>query len=151
MLNDDYSEMLQILLDERVEFILVGAYALAAHGYPRATGDIDIWVRSSSENSSRVYKALAKFGAPLQDLSPQDFSNPDVIFQIGVAPRRIDIITSITGVDFSEAWQETLQIEIDALPIPVLSISDLIKNKEATGREKDLLDAKTLRQRYAKR
>jgi hypothetical protein len=150
MLNDDYREMLHILLEERVEFILVGAYALAAHGYPRATGDIDIWVHPSSGNAVCVYKALAKFGAPLQDLSPQDFSNPDVIFQIGVAPRRIDIITSITGVDFSEASQKTLQIEIDTLSIQVLSISDLIKNKEATGREKDLLDVKTLRQHYTK-
>lgn len=132
--------MLQLLLDERVEFILVGAYALAAHGYPRATGDIDIWVCPSSDNAPRVYKALARFGAPLQDITPQDLSTSDIIFQIGVAPRRIDIITSITGVDFSESSLNTLQIEVDTLSIPVLSISDLIKNK---------LDAKILRQRYA--
>lgn len=147
MLNDDYREMLHILLDERVEFILVGAYALAAHGYPRATGDIDIWVRSSAENALRVYQALAQFGAPLQNISPEDFTNPEVIFQIGVAPRRIDIITSITGVDFSEAMQNALPICIEELSIPVLAISDLIKNKEETGREKDLLDVKVLRQR----
>ena len=148
MLNDDYREMLHILLDERVEFILVGAYALAAHGYPRATGDIDIWVRSSAENALRVYQALAQFGAPLQNISPEDFANPDVIFQIGVAPRRIDIITSITGVDFADAVQNALPINIEELSIPVLAIPDLIKNKEETGREKDLLDVKVLRQHY---
>ncbi len=146
MLNDDYREMLHILLDEGVEFILVGAYALAAHGYPRATGDIDIWVRSSAENALRVYQALAQFGAPVQNICPEDFTNSDVIFQIGVAPRRIDIMTSITGVDFADAVQNALPIDIEELSIPVLAISDLIKNKEETGREKDLLDAKVLRQ-----
>ena len=146
MLNDDYREMLHILLDEGVEFILVGAYALAAHGYPRATGDIDIWVRSSAENALRVYQALAQFGAPVQNICPEDFANSDVIFQIGVAPRRIDIMTSITGVDFADAVQNALPIDIEELSIPVLAISDLIKNTEETGREKDLLDAKVLRQ-----
>ena len=101
MLNEDYKEMLQRLLDAGVEFLLVGAYALAAHGHPRATGDIDIWVRPSSGNARRVYIALAAFGAPLQDVTPQDFSHPDVVFQIGVAPRRIDIMTGISGLEFA--------------------------------------------------
>ena len=146
MLNEDYKEMLQGLLDAGVEFLLVGAYALAAHGHPRATGDIDIWVRPSPENARRVYAVLAAFGAPLQDVEPQDFSRSDVVFQIGVAPRRIDIMTGISGLEFAEAARNASQVEIEALTIPVLSRADLITNKEASGREKDLLDAKTLRQ-----
>lgn len=146
MLNEDYKEMLQRLLDAGVEFLLVGAYALAVHGYPRATGDIDIWVRPSPDNARRVYATLATFGAPLQDVTPQDFSHPDVVFQIGVAPRRIDIMTGISGLDFTEASRNASQVEIEALTIPVLSRADLIANKEASGREKDLLDVKILRQ-----
>ncbi len=146
MLNEDYKEILQGLLDAGVEFLLVGAYALAAHGYPRATGDIDIWVRPSPGNAHRVYAALAAFGAPLQHVIPQDFSHPDVVFQIGVAPRRIDIMTGISGLEFAEAARNAAQVEIEALTIPVLSRADLITNKEASGREKDLLDAKILRQ-----
>ena len=146
MLNEDYKEILQGLLDASVEFLLVGAYALAAHGYPRATGDIDIWVRPSPDNAHRVYTALAAFGAPLQNVAPQDFSHPDVVFQIGVAPRRIDIMTGISGLEFAEAARNAAQVEIEALTIPVLSRADLITNKEASGREKDLLDAKILRQ-----
>ncbi len=146
MLNEDYKEMLQRLLDAGVEFLLVGAYALAAHGHPRATGDIDIWVRPSSGNARRVYIALAAFGAPLQDVTPQDFSHPDVVFQIGVAPRRIDIMTGISGLEFAEAARNASPVEIEALTIPVLSRADLITNKEASGREKDLLDAQILRQ-----
>ncbi len=146
MLNEDYKEILQRLLDAGVEFLLVGAYALAAHGHPRATGDIDIWVRPSPDNARRVYAALAAFGAPLQDVTPQDFSYSDVVFQIGVAPRRIDIMTGISGLEFAEAARNASQVEIEALAIPVLSRTDLITNKEASGREKDLLDAKILRQ-----
>ncbi len=146
MLNEDYKEMLQRLLDAGVEFLLVGAYALAAHGHPRATGDIDIWVCPSPENAHRVYTVLAAFGAPLQAVTPQDFSHPDVVFQIGVAPRRIDIMTGISGLEFAEAARNAAQVEIEALAIPVLSRTDLITNKEASGRERDLLDAKILRQ-----
>ena len=146
MLNEDYKEILQRLSDAGVEFLLVGAYALAAHGHPRATGDIDIWVRPSPENAHRVYTALAAFGAPLQDVTPQDFSRPDMVFQIGIAPRRIDIMTGISGLKFAEASRNASQVDIEALTIPVLSRADLITNKEASGREKDLLDARILRQ-----
>ena len=146
MLNEDYKEMLQRLLDAGVEFLLVGAYALAAHGHPRATGDMDIWVRPSPDNAQRVYTVLAAFDAPLQDVTPQDFSHPDVVFQIGVAPRRIDIMTGISGLEFAEAARNAAHVDIEALAIPVLSRTDLITNKEASGRERDLLDVKILRQ-----
>jgi hypothetical protein len=139
--------MLQGLLDQKVEFIVVGAYALAAHGFPRATGDIDIWVKPDENNSKKVYKALARFGAPLNEIREDEFSQPGLIFQIGVVPRRIDIITKIDAVEFEEADSDKIFVDIDDLKVPVLSVDKLIKNKMATGREKDLLDAKLLKKR----
>jgi len=136
--------MLQFLLEEKVDFILVGAYALAAHGYPRATGDIDIWIKAGKDNSSKVYKALKRFGAPLQQIKADDFAVEGIIFQIGVAPRRIDIITQVTGVSFEEADKDKIIVEIEDLKLPVISLDNLIKNKNATGREKDRLDAQFL-------
>ena len=147
MLNDDYKEMLQSLLNQKVEFIVVDAYALAAHGFPRATGDIDIWVKPDEKNSKSVYKALASFGAPLNEIREDEFSQPGLIFQIGVAPRRIDLITKIDAVEFDEADKDKILVNIENLKVPVLSIDKLIKNKMATGREKDLLDAKLLKKR----
>jgi len=147
MLNEDYKEMLQSLLDQKVEFIVVGAYALAAHGFPRATGDMDIWIKPNEKNSKKVYKALARFGAPINEIREDEFSQPGLIFQIGVVPRRIDIITKIDAVEFDEADSDKIFVDIDDLKIPVLSIDKLIKNKLATGREKDLLDAKLLKKR----
>ncbi|NOQ22643.1 MAG: hypothetical protein GQ565_08345 [Candidatus Aegiribacteria sp.] len=144
MLNQDYKEMLSLLLDNRVEFLLVGAYALAAHGFPRATADIDIFVKSDSENASKLYKTLERFGTPLENISPDDFAEPGTILQIGVAPRRIDIITIIDGMTFDEASKGKEIIEIENLLIPVISKQNLITNKLATGREKDKIDAKNL-------
>jgi len=137
--------MLESLLEENVSFIVVGAYALAAHGYPRATGDMDIWVKPEKQNSRRLYRALAKFGAPMDQIREDDFSEIGIIFQIGVAPRRIDIITEIDDVEFEEADEAKIITEVEDLRLPVLSIDKLIKNKMATGREKDLLDVKLLK------
>ncbi len=145
MLNSDYKEMLRILSEEAVEFIVVGAYALAYHGFPRATGDMDVWVNPTSENAQRVFQAIARFGAPVGEISANDFSLPGTVFQIGVAPRRIDIVTSIDGVDFHTASAGKMSVEIEDMEVPILSIDDLIKNKESTGRDKDALDAKMLR------
>lgn len=147
MLNSDYRDMLQVLLDKGVKFLLVGAYAMGAHGYPRATGDIDIWVEPSSDNSSRVYHALADCGAPLDEINETTFVKPGIVFQIGVAPRRIDMISSISGVDFDQAYRRRQTVEIDGLSVPILSQEDLIKNKRATGRDKDRLDADRLEKR----
>ena len=144
MLNEDYKEMLQCLADEGVKFLLVGAYAMAAHGYPRATMDIDIWVMPSPENAAAVLRALRRFGAPVQDLSPADLQKNDTIFQIGVAPRRIDLLTGASGLQFAEAFQHASAIEIEGLPVRIPSIDDLIRNKRATGRTKDLADAEAL-------
>jgi len=144
MLNEDYKEMLQILLDNKAKFLIVGAYSMGAYGYPRATGDIGIWVESSPENSKKIYQSLATFGAPLAQMSEETFSEKGIIFQIGVAPRRIDIITHIDGVNFQEAFASKEIVEIDGLKIPFISRKDLIKNKRATGREKDRIDANLL-------
>ena len=144
MLNKDYKEMLQLLLEEQVDFILVGAYALGAHGYPRATGDIDIWVKADEANSKKIYQALARFGASLDQLNENDFAGEGIIFQIGVAPRRIDIITQIDGVTYDEADEDKIVVEVEELKLPILSLDKLIKNKMSTGREKDKLDAKFL-------
>jgi|ERR1041385_1582031 hypothetical protein len=137
MLNLDFKDMLSCLKDERVDFLLVGAYALAAHGFPRATGDLDIWVRNDPENAHRIMRALSKFGAPAQQLSADDFTSPDLIVQFGVEPSRIDLITGIDGVEFEEAWGNRISIELDDLEIFVLSKEDLLRNKVATGRDKD--------------
>ncbi len=147
MLNEDYKEMLQLLLEEQVDFMIIGAYALGVHGYPRATADIDIWVKPNDINSRKLYKALARFGAPLDKIKIDEFSMEGIIFQIGVIPRRIDIITKIDGVKYEEADEDKIIVKIEGLKIPVISLDKLIKNKMSTGREKDELDIKTLRKK----
>ena len=144
MLNEDYKEMLQCLAAEDVKFLLVGAYALAAHGYPRATMDIDFWVLPSPENAKAVLRALQKFGAPLHGLTLSDLQKDDTVFQIGVAPRRIDILTGASGLQFDEAFQRSSPVEIEGLQIRIPSTGDLIRNKRAAGRTKDLADAEAL-------
>ena len=145
MLNEDYKEILQILLRNKVKFLLIGAYAMGAHGYPRATGDIDVWVEPSERNSKKVYASLKEFGAPLKDIKESTFAEKGVVFQIGVAPRRIDFITKVSGLDFDEAYAHKQDVEIEGLKISLVSLNDLIKNKESTGRDKDKLDVKHLR------
>ncbi len=137
MLNPDFRDILSYLKSEEVEFIVVGAYALATHGYPRATGDIDIWVRNDPSNARKIIQALQKFGAPLSNLSEKDFTAPDVIVQIGVEPCRIDLMTGIDGVEFDNAWRNKVKVLIDDLEINVLSRADLLQNKMAADRDKD--------------
>jgi hypothetical protein len=144
MLNEDYREMLHALSDEKVRFILVGAYALAAHGYPRATMDMDIWVMPSSENAEAVLRALRRFGAPLHNLTKEDLQKDGTVFQIGLAPRRIDIITAASGLQFEPAYKNSIPVNIDGIELRIPSIDDLIVNKKATGRTKDLADAEAL-------
>jgi len=144
MLNQDYKDMLSLLLENGVDFLPVGAYALAAHGFPRATADIDIFVRPSKENAKHVFKTLSEFGAPLKNISISDFESPGIILQIGVEPRRIDMITEIDGLTFDEAAKGKDIVDIEGLSIPVISKRTLIINKRATGRDKDRLDAENL-------
>lgn len=144
MLNEDYKDILQLFTDNGVKYLVVGAYALGAYGFPRATGDIDLWVLSDGENSKRIFYCLAKFGAPMEQINEQTFCDKDVIFQIGIVPRRIDIITKISGVNFEDAYSRKKEIEIDNVKIPFISKQDLITNKQATGRDKDSIDIKKL-------
>jgi predicted nucleotidyltransferase len=144
MLNEDYKEMLQCLLEEKVSFLLVGAYAVAVYGYPRATKDIDIFVRAAPENASSLMRALARFGAPLSDVSESDFSSEGIVFQIGSSPRRIDILTRISGVDFERAYANRQTVSVEGMAVPVISLDDLIANKRATGRAQDLADVEKL-------
>jgi len=144
MLNSHYKDILSILSEKKVKFLLVGAYAMAFHGYPRSTMDIDLWVMPDPENAPLVMQTLEDFGAPINDLIPEDLEKEGLIFQIGVAPCRIDIITSIDGLQFDDAFSRSELIEIEGIPIHVLSIPDLIINKRATGRTKDLADAEVL-------
>lgn len=124
--------------------MLVGAYAVAAHGLPRATGDIDLWIKSSDENAERVWRALKKFGAPLSDLAKDDLTSPGTVIQLGVTPRRIDILTKITGVEFAEAEPDRLIVSIEGIEIPVIGRTHLIQNKKAVGRPQDEADVARL-------
>lgn len=144
MLNPDYKEMLECLSEEGVNFLLIGAYALAVYGYPRATKDIDFFVRASPANASSLMRALSRFGAPLTGISESDFASEGIVFQIGNSPRRIDILTRISGVDFEKAYAKRNVVNVDGLEIPVISMSDLITNKRATGRTQDLADVEKL-------
>jgi predicted nucleotidyltransferase len=149
MLNSDYKDMLSALSEANVQYILVGAYAIAAHGYPRATMDIDFWVKPSKENAKAVMQALARFGAPLHEVNATDFETVGVVFQIGVEPRRIDILTAIDGVEFDTAFERSCLVEIEGISVRVLSVPDLIINKRSAGRKKDLLDAAMLEEKSA--
>jgi predicted nucleotidyltransferase len=144
MLNKDYKEMLQCLLEENVRFLLVGAYAVAVHGFPRATKDIDFFVWATPENAANLMRALAKFGAPLHDISEADLSSEGVVFQIGNSPRRIDIITNISGVKFEQAYANKTAISIEGIEVPVISLEDLIVNKRASARTQDMADVEKL-------
>ena len=144
ILNSDYRDILRTLSERKVKFLLVGAYAMAAHGYPRSTMDIDLWIMPDPENARLVLKALEDFGAPSGDLSLEDLQKEDIVFQIGVAPRRIDILTSVDGLKFDDAFSHSETIEIDDISVHVLSVPDLIKNKRSTGRTRDLADVELL-------
>ena len=136
--------MLQALVEEKVKFLLVGAYALAAHGYPRATMDIDVWVMPEPDNAYAAMRAIRRFGAPLHNLTKADLERDGTVFQIGVAPRRIDIITSASGLRFEEAFSRSSAVSIEGIEVHIPSVEDLIRNKRASGRTKVLADAEAL-------
>ena len=150
-LQKDLREFIESLNSRKVEFIVVGAHAVAFHGHPRFTGDIDFLVRPTPENASRVVAAVRAFGFRDASLTSDDFTRPGVVVQLGVVPNRIDLLTSISGVSFEEAWNDRVPGEIDGLPVAFLSLGSLLKNKEATGRDQDRADARKLRAIAAKK
>lgn len=145
-LNDDFLDALRALLSAGAEFLVVGAHAMAVHGVPRATGDLDIWVRPTTTNAAKVFDALRTFGAPLENhgVLPRDFETPDTVYQIGIPPRRIDVLTSVSGVTFESAWPDRVEVEIAGARVPFIGRSALISNKRASGREKDVIDLRLL-------
>jgi len=149
-MSPDFKDLLSEFNARGVEYLVVGAHALAAHGRVRATGDLDVWVRPDATNAKRVIEALSAFGAPLHDLSVEDLSRPGTIFQIGVAPLRIDVLTGIDAVEFDEAWSSRFLAQFAGEPVAVLSVPHLIRNKRAVGRAQDLADVEWL-EKSAKR
>ena len=143
-MNSDYLDMLKSLNKAKVDYVMVGGWAVNMHGYIRATIDLDIWILTDPENARKVYAALIDFGAPLAQIKPEDFSTDGTIFQIGVAPCRIDIINRIDGLNYADAAPRAVLKEIDGIPVKVLSLEDLIVNKRASGRTKDIADAEIL-------
>ena len=144
-MNPDFRDLLRALSDAEARFLVVGAYAVSAHAEPRGTGDLDVWVEPNAQNAGRVLAALRAFGAPLSDLTEQDLATEGIVFQMGVPPRRIDILTSITGVRFDEAWPERIELRYGDVDVPIIGLRALIRNKQAVGRPKDLLDLELLR------
>jgi hypothetical protein len=142
--SQDFRDLLAEFNVHGVEFLLVGAHALAAHGCVRATKDLEVWVRPTAENSKRVIAALRAFGAPLHDLTETDLATPGVTFQIGLPPLRIDVLTAISGVQFAEAWSGRMQTKFADQPVAVLSREHLVRNKRASGRKQDLADIEWL-------
>lgn len=145
MLNQDFKDLLSTFNEHAVDYLVVGAHALAAHGHVRATKDLDVWVRPHADNAKRVMLALNKFGAPTHDVEEADFAVPGITFQIGVEPVRIDVITEIDGVEFDAAWSNRVQAEYGGVPAFILSKDDLIANKLASGRPQDVADVAALR------
>jgi hypothetical protein len=145
-LNDDFRDLLAALDRTGVAYLVVGAHAMAAHGVPRATGDLDVWVRPDPENADRVLRALVEFGAPVAalDLTVHDLASPGVIYQIGLPPRRIDILTEVSGIEFGEAWSARFNQVVDGIEVSFLGRDALLRNKRAAGRAKDLLDIELL-------
>lgn len=142
--NDDYKDLFRLFSQENVEYLLVGAHAVAFYAEPRYTKDLDVLVRPTPDNASRVWTALTRFGAPLTDVTVDQFTVEDMIYQIGVAPNRIDIMMSVAGVDFEAAWPNRTESTYDGVPIHILGREDLIRSKQAAARPQDLLDATRL-------
>ncbi|MHC4539929.1 MAG: DUF6036 family nucleotidyltransferase [Planctomycetota bacterium] len=128
-----------------VRYLVVGGYAVMKYTEPRFTKDLDLWISTDQENSQAVYEALKEFGAPLKGLAPVDFTQEGYFYQMGNPPFRLDVMMSIPGVTFETAWANREQVDVEGLVIPFISKADLIKTKEASGRDQDLIDAKRLR------
>jgi hypothetical protein len=139
-MNPDFVDLLRAFVAADVRFLVVGAYALALHGRPRATGDLDVWVEATPDNAARVMRALRAFGAPTADISEADFSREGVTYQIGLPPGRIDILTELTGLRFAEAWPDRLNRAFGDIAVDFIGRAAFLHNKRATGRPKDLGD-----------
>ena len=146
-MTDDWFELLVALLKAEARFLVVGAHAMAVHGVPRGTQDLDVWIDPDPGNTTRVWQALTEFGAPLESLgvTEADLRRKDTVVQLGLAPNRIDILTSITGIaDFAQAWRTRVEHRVRGRPIPFIDRTTLVRNKQASARRKDLADLEAL-------
>jgi hypothetical protein len=143
-MNQDFVDLLRAFNDHSVRFLIVGAYALGVHGRPRATGDLDVWIDATPDNAARVMRALDAFGAPLGQVNEADFASPGIVFQMGLPPGRIDVLTQLTGLTFDAAWPDRVQAPFGPVAADVIGREAFIKNKRATGRAKDLGDIESL-------
>ena len=149
-MNSDFKDLLSIFIENKVKFLVIGGYAVMKHTEPRYTKDLDLLILPSAENSSAVMKSLKEFGAPLFGLSENDLQTPGLFFQIGAIPNRIDIIVQVPGIDFAAAYQRRDTVMIDSIPVPFISLNDLISTKLAAGRPQDLVDAGALAKKLHK-
>ena len=139
-MNSDFKDLLRLFNDHKVRYLVVGGYAVIKYTEPRYTKDLDVWVEASPKNARAVFAALRKFGAPLRNISPQDFAKEGSIYQIGRPPARVDILTSIEGVRFGNAWPNRVPSDFEGVPAQLISRKDLLINKQAAGRPQDLVD-----------
>lgn len=143
-MSRDFRDLLSELSGQGVEYLVVGAHALAAWGHVRATKNLDLWINPTADNAERTLRSVVNFGAPLGDLQSADLQRPGVVFQIGVEPLRIDLLTSVDGLEFDEAWRARVRRTVAGVPVDVLSREHLIRNKKASGRLQDLADVEAL-------
>jgi predicted nucleotidyltransferase len=146
-LSRDLKDFLRLLVEHKVEFMLVGAHAIAFHAFPRNTGDIDFWVRRTQENAGRILSALDEFGFGSLGLTMSDLTDPNKVIQLGREPNRIDILTFLTGLEFDDCMKRSVSAVYEGIPVRVIGVDDLIANKRATGRDKDVLDVKEFEKR----
>ena len=145
MLNQDFKEFIQLLNDNQVNYLVIGGYAVAVHGHPRYTKDIDIWIEISEENSQKIITALTEFGFGSLGLTAQDFQEPHQIIQLGYPPNRIDLITSPDGIDFQTCYASKIEVILNDITVKFIDLDNLKKNKLASGRFQDLADLENLR------
>ncbi len=145
-MNKDFEDFLRALVEGGARFLVVGAHALAVHGVPRATGDLDVWIARDEENVELVWRALKTFGAPTEALgvTRDDLLTPDMVVQLGMPPRRIDLMTGLTGIGFEDAWEERVLVTVGSVEVPFIGREALLANKRATGRLRDLGDVEAL-------
>ncbi|PZO37652.1 MAG: hypothetical protein DCF19_18375 [Pseudanabaena frigida] len=144
MLNQDFKEFIQLLNDNQVKYLVIGGYAVAVHGHPRYTKDIDIWIEISEENAQKLMTALTQFGFESLGLTSEDFQTPNQIIQLGYPPNRIDLITNPDGVDFQTCYDSKIEVTLNDVPVKFIDLNNLKKNKLASGRLQDLADLEKL-------
>ncbi len=144
MLSKDFREFIELLNENKVRYLVVGGYAVAFHGYPRYTKDLDVWIELSTDNANKIIEALKEFGFGSLGLKPEDFLESDQIIQLGYPPNRIDILTTLKDLKFEDCYKSKVEVDIQGLHIEFIDIENLKKNKRATGRPQDLADAENL-------